>query len=205
MNPFTEPTVAKPLSKNHPDRRWTSPPRAGTLPQHLGVATPDCQNVSRRPVSSVLKVIAQGDKNAEPQTEHTTRVRGKSSRAALAIGFCLSLSSLSGMVYKPVVLTGGLAVAGMLMPGQARALDLNTATLQELQSLNGIGPKTATMIVDERSRGGEFSSLSDLSDRVRGIGPKKAAALHAAGLKVGSGGGGADAKTKPPQARNKGK
>ncbi|HLS17720.1 MAG TPA: ComEA family DNA-binding protein [Paenalcaligenes sp.] len=62
------------------------------------------------------------------------------------------------------------------------AVDLNQASHAELQRLPGIGPKTAETIVEERERGGAFTSLQDLSARVRGIGPKKLEALQEAGL-----------------------
>jgi len=67
----------------------------------------------------------------------------------------------------------------------AQALDLNTATQAQLVALRGIGPKTAQTIIAERQRGGRYQSLQDLSDRVRGIGAKKARALQKAGLTVG--------------------
>ena len=64
------------------------------------------------------------------------------------------------------------------------ALDLNTATATQLETIRGLGPKTAELIVKERERGGSFESLEDLAERVRGIGQKKAQALQAAGLRV---------------------
>lgn len=67
----------------------------------------------------------------------------------------------------------------------AWATNLNEASSAALQRLPGIGPKTATLIVEERDRGGAFTSLDDLSARVRGIGPKKKQALQEAGLFVG--------------------
>ncbi|EGP45047.1 ComEA family DNA-binding protein, partial [Achromobacter insuavis] len=69
----------------------------------------------------------------------------------------------------------------------AQALDLNDATAQQLEAIRGIGPRTAQTIVSERERAGKFESLQDLADRVRGISPKKAEALGAAGLTVGDG------------------
>ncbi|WP_454689440.1 ComEA family DNA-binding protein [Achromobacter aloeverae] len=79
------------------------------------------------------------------------------------------------------------------------ALDVNTATAEQLQTLRGVGPKTAAVIVRERQRGGNFLSLEDLSDRVRGIGSKKARALQEAGLSIGAGAAGAAAGK--PEAR----
>ncbi len=79
-----------------------------------------------------------------------------------------------------------LLAAAMLIPGLAMAVDINTATAEQLQEIKGIGPKTAGLIIEERERGGRFESFSDISDRVKGIGPKKAASLEAAGLTVGA-------------------
>jgi len=84
---------------------------------------------------------------------------------------------------------GQLAMAGGLglAMAPAVALDVNTASAQQLESVRGLGPRMAEIIVRERTRGGRFDSLEDLSDRVRGIGPKRAQALQAAGLTVGPG------------------
>ena len=79
---------------------------------------------------------------------------------------------------------GAAGLAALGWSGAALAVDLNTATQTQLQSVRGIGPKTAGIILEERQRGGPYESFSDLSDRVRGIGPKKAAALQAAGLRI---------------------
>ncbi len=55
-------------------------------------------------------------------------------------------------------------------------IDLNTADVRELSRLPGIGQELAKRIVDERAVHGAFVNLIDLQ-RVRGIGPKKAAML----------------------------
>jgi len=77
----------------------------------------------------------------------------------------------------------GLALTTM----PVQALDANSASIEQLESLNGVGPNTAKNIVQERERAGPFESLEDLSDRVRGIGRKRLGRLRAAGLSVGAG------------------
>ena len=51
------------------------------------------------------------------------------------------------------------------------ALNINTATVEELQKFLGIGPKTALRIVQYRKENGNFSSVDALME-VRGIGEK---------------------------------
>lgn len=57
------------------------------------------------------------------------------------------------------------------------AIDLNTATADQLQMLPGIGPATAEAIVEDRARNGPFATVDELL-RVRGIGEAKLAALR---------------------------
>lgn len=72
---------------------------------------------------------------------------------------------------------GGTADAGAsALPGVP--LNLNTATLEQLDTLDGVGPATAQKILDERQRRGGFRSVDDLA-AVPGIGPKRLAAIRA--------------------------
>jgi competence protein ComEA len=64
------------------------------------------------------------------------------------------------------------------------AVNVNTASFDELQTISGIGPATAQRIVDER-RKGPFKSLDDLQARVKGIGESRVRKMAAAGLTVG--------------------
>lgn len=89
-----------------------------------------------------------------------------------------------------VLLARAGVLAGMIAPGLANAVDVNSATQEQLRGIRGIGPKTAQIIIEERTRGGRYESFEDLSDRVKGIGPKKSAALQASGLTLGGQGAG---------------
>ena len=60
-------------------------------------------------------------------------------------------------------------------PGQP--VNLNTATLEQLDTLTGVGPATAQKILDYREQHGGFSSVDEL-DQVPGIGPGRLAALR---------------------------
>lgn len=56
-------------------------------------------------------------------------------------------------------------------------VNLNTASAEELQTLDGVGPATAADILGYRSQHGGFRSVEDL-DQVPGIGPKTMEALR---------------------------
>ena len=55
--------------------------------------------------------------------------------------------------------------------GNAQTLNLNTATVSQLEALPGIGPSTAERIVEYRQKSGGFKKVEDLMN-VQGIGEK---------------------------------
>ena len=87
-----------------------------------------------------------------------------------ALGCALALRRL----YRP----GGIGRA----PARAapapldQRVDLNTATVAELQRVPGIGPMGARRIVAERERSGPYRTPADLA-RVAGFGPSRVRAL----------------------------
>jgi len=68
-------------------------------------------------------------------------------------------------------LTGQAPTEAPVPTGPASgAININTATAAQLETLPGIGPTKAASIVADRTTNGPYSSCSDLS-RVNGIGP----------------------------------
>ena len=68
-----------------------------------------------------------------------------------------------------LVLTTGPAFAAATTP--AGKVNLNTATVAQLEDLPGIGPALAARIVEHRQKNGAFKSVEDVM-AVKGIGEK---------------------------------
>jgi competence protein ComEA len=71
---------------------------------------------------------------------------------------------------------GGAAASEPGAPPQA-PVSLNTATAEQLDTLDGVGPATASKILEYRRQHGGFRSIDDLGE-IPGIGPKRLAALR---------------------------
>ena len=63
------------------------------------------------------------------------------------------------------------------------AVDVNTASVADLDSIKGIGPGTSSKIVDAR-KSSKFKDWGDFIARVPGIGDKRAVKLSSEGLTV---------------------
>lgn len=57
------------------------------------------------------------------------------------------------------------------------AVDLNTASQAELESINGVGPSKAQAIIEYRKKNGPFKTVDDL-DKVPGFGAKTVDAVR---------------------------
>jgi competence protein ComEA len=110
------------------------------------------------------------------------RAGGTTPKADL-IGVNLAAPLVDGeQVFVPVRLPAAVAAAeGAPVPGGGSALagpvQLSVATVEQLDTLPGVGPITAQKIVDYRTAHGAFRSVDDL-DEVPGIGPSRVEQLR---------------------------
>lgn len=77
---------------------------------------------------------------------------------------------------KNLCLSLGLVVCFLTAGGvfAAEAININTATQQQLETLSGVGPATAKAIIKHREQAGDFKTVDAITG-VKGIGDKKLA------------------------------
>lgn len=77
-----------------------------------------------------------------------------------------------------------LILAGtVLMVPPCTAMDVNTASQAELETLKGVGPQLSEAILAAR-RERQFHDWADFTARLHGVGPVRASKLSLAGLRV---------------------
>lgn len=137
-----------------------SEPRAAPAGPRLVV---DVVGAVRRPG---LYRFRQGSRVADA----VARAGGPSRRAALAqLNLAAPLADGEQVV---VPARGSPTPGGAAGAPTGAPLDLNSATLEQLDALPGVGPVTAQKILDYRQQHGAFTSLTEL-DAIPGIGPSR--------------------------------
>jgi competence protein ComEA len=108
-------------------------------------------------------------------TDAVERAGGATARAATE-GINLAAALADGQqVVVPGAGAGSAAGAATATDGP---IGLGTATVEELDTIEGIGPVTAQNIIDFRDQSGGLSSIEEL-DEISGIGPATMDALRA--------------------------
>lgn len=103
-----------------------------------------------------------------------------------------TLRNVFAYVLLGLALAAGAAGADPAPAERAAPIDLNRATVEELETLPGIGAAKAAAIIAARDAQGGFTSLDEL-ESVRGIGPSLMAKLRPLVVV-----GGAPARPAPP-------
>jgi competence protein ComEA len=98
------------------------------------------------------------------------RAGGATAKAELALINLAALVSDGQQIVVPARAPPGSAPAAGDAPGGP--VHLNSATIEQLDALPGVGPVTAQKILDYREKHGAFSSVREL-DAIPGIGPAR--------------------------------
>ena len=139
-----------------------------------GHAVVDVTGAVRRP--GVYRLPASARVNAAVH-----RAGGATPKAELSgVNLAAKVTDGAQIVVPEQAAAGGVPATASAVPGAstpAAPVNLNTATPEQLDALDGVGPVTAQKILEYRQQHGGFGSVSEL-DRIPGIGPKRLADLR---------------------------
>jgi competence protein ComEA len=157
-------------------------PRRASIPPPVRVAAPAVPRPEARLVVDVVGAVRRPGvyrlRDGSRVADAVARAGGPTAKAQLEL---LNLAARVGDGEQVVVPRRG-AIGAMQVPsggggGVAGPVHLNSATLEQLDALPGVGPVTAQKIVDYRTRHGPFRSVDDL-DAIPGIGPARLGQLR---------------------------
>jgi competence protein ComEA len=163
---------------------WQARPRAMPMPQATALPASAAAPASSTASVVVVAVTGRVRKPGLIRLPSGSRVAD----AIEAAGGVLPDTDLSFINLARKVVDGELIVVGVTPPPGAAGgapgatgapgalVNLNTATVAELQTLPGIGAVLAQRIIDHRTKHGQFRSVDDLR-QVEGIGEAKFAQL----------------------------
>jgi len=149
---------------------------AASVPPPVRVAAPARTTPASRLIIDVVGSVRRPGLYRLPQgsrvADAVDRAGGVTARAQVELINLAAPIADGEQVVVPRRGAAGAAAGGAAAGVPAGPVHLNTATLEQLDALPGIGPVTAQKILDYRSKHGAFGSVDEL-DAVPGIGPAR--------------------------------
>jgi competence protein ComEA len=146
-------------------------PAPVSAPMNLRAEQPPVRKVVVHVVGQVFKPGLYSLPDGSRVDDAIKRAGGPKPKAALALVNLAAPVADGQQVVVPSNREAAQALAGgSVAEGAGGRVHLNSATLDQLDELPGIGPVTAQKILDYRSEHGAFGSVEEL-DAVPGIGP----------------------------------
>ncbi len=142
-----------------------APPVAAAKPARPVQVVVDVVGAVRR---AGLYRLPQGSRIADA----VARAGGATRKADLALVNLAAPVADGTQIVVPARAPAAQASGGSSASAPSGPVHLNTATLEDLDELPGVGPVTAQKILDYRQQHGAFSSVDEL-DAIPGIGPAR--------------------------------
>lgn len=162
---------------------WRSMGHDGSPQASYAATAPQQTAALAAPVVVVVDVVGAVRHPGVLRLPDGARVQDAVRRAGVARGADLAALNLAARLAdgEQVVVprrgrAGAAPVAGS-SPTTPEIVHLNSASEQQLETLDGIGPSLAGRIIEYRQQHGGFRTLDEL-DQVSGFGPARLAALH---------------------------